>query len=376
MNCKLKELLEHLTEVSAPQRQLEIEELHRRTLNWEPVERLPLVMRYPIQQDARFQPYPHSQVFDDPEKMLYNELVHAFDTSIAYHNQIDDDLPYTIRPNFGTVIIGSMFGGIVERRQENPPWIKHFETLDEFKAAMQRDPLDFSQGWCPRVVERYRFYQEVFADFSELEKLIRVVLPDLQGPLDTVEMLRGSDVYVDFYTNPVLLSNAMEKVAEAQVGFAKHLAEYLTDGPDGFSHQHAMMESGNILIRDDSAVMISPQMYREQVALHDEYVLAQLGGGGVHACGKIEHNIPQIFDLPSIRCFDFGDSQMNDLDTIYPLASEKKIPLVYVSVSESELVSGQVLERFPTGVSLVHEAKSLEDAARIMREYKQATEGK
>ena len=72
MNDQLKRLLDHLAATLDPRRQTEIELLHQKALGWEPIQRLPLVCTYPIPANAPFQPYPHSQIFDDPEKMLYN----------------------------------------------------------------------------------------------------------------------------------------------------------------------------------------------------------------------------------------------------------------------------------------------------------------
>ena len=253
--------------------------------------------------------------------------------------------------------------------EENPPWVWPFETLEEFEGALDRDPLDFSQGWCPRVVEMYQFYRHVLADYPGLQKQIRLVLPDLQGPIDTAEMLRGSAFYMDFYDNPNLVSQAMSVIATAQVGFAKHLRPYLSDGPEGFSHQHGFMICGNILIRGDSSIMISPEMYREQVAPHDEFVLRETGGGGIHCCGRLDHVVEEFLALPSVRCLDLGDPQMNDIDAMYAMARESRIPLIRIQVDEEELMLGRVMERFPTGMSLLHRAKSFEDARRIMSEY-------
>jgi hypothetical protein len=126
---------------------------------------------------------------------------------------------------------------------------------------------------------------------------------------------------------------------------------------------------GNILIRNDSAIMISPEMYAEQVAQHDEFVLKEMGGGGIHSCGKIDFNIPEIFKNPFIRCFDFGQSYLNDVDSVYTLAKDKKIPLLRFRPGKDELLSGKIKERFPTGVSLVYEASSLEEAAFISKKY-------
>lgn len=374
MNDQLRRLLDRLALMLNPQRQAEIELLHRKALGWEPVRRLPLLLTFPIPADSPFQPYPHSQIFDDPEKMLYNELVYAIETSIACRGQIDDDLPLTVRANFGTVLVASLFGGRVEQVGENPPWVRPFETLGEFRAVLDRDPLDFSQGWCPKVVQRYQFYRGVLDAYPGVAKVVHLVLPDLQGPLDTAELLRGSEIYVDLYNDPDMIANALDVLARAQIGLAQHLSSYITDSTDGFSHQHATLIGGRILIRGDSTVNISPVTYRRHIAPYDEMVLSGLGGGGIHSCGKAEHNIDEFFALPSIRCLDLGQPHLNDIDKIYAKARQRKIGIDRVRVTREELVTGRVMERFPTGVSLVHQAESLVDACAIMDAYRQATE--
>ena len=270
--------------------------------------------------------------------------------------------------------MASLFGGHVEQVAENPPWVRPFHTREEFQAALDRDPLDFSQGWCPRVIERYQFYRRTLDGYPELARLVHLVLPDLQGPLDTAELLRGCQIYVDFYNEPELVHRGLGTIARSQIGFARHLLSYTNDGPDGFSHQHAMMIRGQILIRDDSAIMVSPAMYRRHVASHDEMVLSGLGGGGIHACGKFEHNVDEFLALPSIGCLDVGQPELNDIGAIYAKARQGKIPLVHVRVAREELVSGRVMERFPTGVSLVYQAESLSDAQAVMAAYRQTTE--
>lgn len=374
MNPQLKRLLDHLGKILDPVRQAAVQDRHVKVASWQEVDRLPLIMCCPVPDDAPFQPYPHSEVFDEPWKMLYNELVHAHFAGIACRDRIHDDLPCTVRADFGTVVMASLFGARVEQIEENPPWARNLQSFDEYRAALDRDPLDFSQGWCPRVVERYQFYHQTLADYPELKRLIKIVLPDLQGPLDTAELLRGSDIYVDFYEHPDLTSRILNAIATAQVGFAKHLAQYITDGPEGYSHQHAALIVGNILIRNDSTVNISPEMYTELVGPHDEYVMREMGGGGLHSCGKIDHNIRAFLKLPSIRTIDIGQSYLNDMDAIYAAVKQHKVFLDRVLTSEEDLLSGRVMERFPTGMSLAHMANSLQDAKRIMAEYRKATE--
>lgn len=369
MNKKLLELLKRLENQLDPEVQNRVEQRHQKALNWEPVDKLPLVITYPFPAENKMKPYPHREIFDDPEKMLFNELVHAFDTSILLHSEINDDLPYTIRANYGTVVIASLFGGKVEQRDDNPPWVRHFETLNEFMTIFDRDPLDFSQGVCPQVIERYRFFRDILADYPNLQRCVKIVLPDLQGPLDSIELLRGSEIYTDFIMDTEMVENGLALMAKAQVGFAKHLQQFLSDNGNGFSHQHAVTIKGNILIRNDSAIMIDPGMYTGQVAHHDEFVMNAMGGGAIHSCGKIDFNVPEIFKLNSIKSFDFGQSYLNDVDSVYELAREKQIPLLRLRPGKEAIVSGKINEKFPTGVSLVYDAVSFNEALEVSKIY-------
>jgi hypothetical protein len=370
MHKLLHELLNKLEGDLNPEKQAMIESHYKKTLNWEPVDRLPLIISFPYPASKTVQPFPHGEIFDNPEKMLFNELVHAFSTSIFLNSEINDDLPYTIRANFGTVIIPSLFGAHIEQRDDNPPWVRHFETQDEFLTIFDRDPTDFSQGICPQIIERYQYYRDVIAAYPNLQRCIRIVLPDLQGPLDSLELLRGSTVYEDFIMEPERVEKGLRLMAQAQVRFAEYLNQFTNDGPDNQAHQHATTINGNILIRIDSAIMISPEMYAKQVAHHDEFVLKEMDGGGIHSCGRIDFNIPEIFRVPSIRCFDFGQSYLNDLDPVYKLAMGKKIPLIRIRADRDELLSGRILKRFPTGVSLIYEATTFEDAKEVSKTLK------
>ncbi len=210
MNARLAALLRQLADTLDPAREQEIARRHQAALTYEPVERLPLVVSYPLPPDDPWQPFPHHEIFDDPEKMLFNELVSAWDTHLVYRPLVGDDLPATIRANFGTVLVASAFGARVEQVEDNPPWVRPFASRAALAAALARGPVDLSAGWLPRVVERYRFYREVLALYPPLPDVIRLVLPDLQGPVDTLEMLCGSALYADLIDDPAFVAQALD----------------------------------------------------------------------------------------------------------------------------------------------------------------------
>jgi len=331
------------------------------------------VMSAPPDTDGPFAPYAHGEIFGDPEKMLFNELTCAFDTSIARSHEVGADLPLTVRANFGTVLIASVFGADVRQIADNPPWVLHGEQEEvSLEAVAAHDPEDFSHGWVGRVEETYACYRRLLDRYAELKELIRLVLPDMQGPFDNLELIVGSGVFESLVLDAELVERALAAVAASQVALAKRLAPLLTDGPEGFSHQHATTIKGDVLLRNDSVLMMSPEMYREQVAPHDARVLRELGGGGIHSCGCVGRHLPAILEVEGLRCFDFGQSELNDVDQSYALAAVRRVPLVRVAATEEDLVTGRVLERYPTGVSLVFRASSWAEAARVMEAYRRA----
>jgi hypothetical protein len=142
------------------------------------------VLTYPLPPDFPFRPYPFSEACDNPEKMLHNELIHAFDSSIACRDLLGDDLPCTIRANFGAVIVASLFSAEIEQVNNSPPWLRPFGFSDAFERILECDPRDFTKGLCPKLVETYEFYREALADFPILRKCIEVVLPGASTGFD------------------------------------------------------------------------------------------------------------------------------------------------------------------------------------------------
>jgi hypothetical protein len=211
-----------------------------------------------------------------------------------------------------------------------------------------------------------RIFNELLDEFPSLKAKVRIVLPDLQGPFDNLELIRGSGVFLDLAEAPHAVDLAMQTLVFAQVALARHFQKWTTEPKSGYCHQHAVMLKGNILLRDDSSIMVSPSMYRRQIAPHNERVLRELGGGGIHCCGNVAHLVREWFRLPSIKSLDLGQPELNDLDAIYSLAATRQIPLIRIAVSEADLVSGEALRRYPTGVVLIHRAADIDSARRVV----------
>ncbi|MBN2210125.1 MAG: hypothetical protein JW709_01905 [Sedimentisphaerales bacterium] len=350
-----------------------VENLHQDALYWKTVDRLPIIAAYPYPHDTRFQPFPHGQVFNNPEKMLFNQLVNAFDSSIYLSNQVGDDLPISIRADFGCVLAASLFGAQIEQVGDNPPWVRHDQYHIGYEQIIGRsfETMDFK--YVDQVTTRYKFYHDVLQNYPRLYKHAILTLPDLQGPFDNLELIRGSDIFTDMIVVQDMFLEAMSAVTDIQIKLINHFQSVIRETRPEFSHQHGYPIKGGVLIRNDTAVMVSPKMYRELIAPFDEKIL-NLFGGGIHCCGDVNNIVPELLSLVSIECFDFGQSELNNVQTIYNAAKARKVALMRLAVGERDLLEGNLLEKYPTGVSLLFRAQSFEHAKNIVAAYKHAYE--
>lgn len=382
----LTRLLEELERKVSPNQQDAVRQRHLRALNWEPIEKLPLVLSYPIPQELGLmqQPsvdiasdtqvslnavdyvYPYEETFDNPEKMLIDQLLIGFG-SIYYNYKALDDLPYTIRANFGTVIVASLFGAKIRFSKGVPPWPTGHGDVQKY---LEIDHLDLNRGICKKVIDRYRFYKEVLSEYPSVKHSVSLVMPDLQGPIDIAEQIVGSDVYLWMMKKPKVVYDLLSKISEAIINCANAIRPYTDEHlPLGYTHQHGVVIKGNILIREDSAINLSPAMYEQQIIPHNKQIIHALGGGGLHFCGNGQHLVPTMLRHSEVQCIDFGQAQLMDLADIYEKASKKRIPILRARFSKKELLSPDLQRQFPTGMIIVHEAKSYEEAKEISQNF-------
>ncbi len=363
----LKELLDWLEEHIKPEKIEASLDLNRRALQWESVPRLPLTFECASFHEARFTPFPHGETFNNPSKHLYNELVSSFGVGITGNIDIDCDYSLSIRANLGLGLVAGILGGKVEQIGNNPPWVRSFETEKEFRAIFDHDPTNVLCGWLPQVIDLYHYFDLVFEPYPILNKYIIRVLPDLQGPFDNYDLLRGSEAYIDFYNNKKLLRDGLKHVTQVQLTVAKMLSKLVSNSTDNY--QHGVMIKGNILIRSDSGIMVSPKMYKDIVSPFDSMLLTEMKGGGIHSCGNIMNHADTFLSTTGIMSLDMGQAMMNNRDELYSKAKRLKIPLIRMEASKDELASGDICNRFPTGVNLVYRYSSSTEIKEVWSSY-------
>jgi uroporphyrinogen-III decarboxylase len=90
----------------------------------------------------------------------------------------------------------------------------------------------------------------------------------------------------------------------------------------------SLLHKGNIMLRDDSAMNLSPKMFAEFVEPYDQRLLNEFGGGALHFCGKGDHYIARIPEMRGVYAVQMSQPEYNDMEKIFTHTVDKGIPLL------------------------------------------------
>lgn len=355
---------------------LEVDERYRMALQYNDVDRPPLVIQPEFGKILElpspwkeFKRYSYRESFERPSAMLQNMLLNRVVLGVL----LQDDNPMAIRNDHGTIQIASALGGKWGMYEDNYPWVDHFDLIQDIEEILDGGLPETinDRGILPHSFETLRFYDKKLKEYPNCKKAIQISLPDLQGPVDTAEQLWGSDIYYAFYENPELFNRLLSRVVGTMLLVEKEFRKYTHDRlePD-FNTQHGYVIPGRIMIRNDSSIMVSPEMYTEFIRSHDERVLREVGSGSIHFCGNGQHLVEKMLEIPYLRGLDFGQPEYMDIQYIYGLCRERKAAITNLNPSREDIVSGKAVEDFPTGVVFVYHTSSFDDAMEVVNIYK------
>jgi len=365
---RLRRLLDRFERAIDLQHIEHVRSRYRQTLSGEPCDPPPLVCYVPYD-DVAGPAYPVRETLDNPAKMLVNELLVGF-TSLYHACQRQDDTPLCIRANVGTGLVASMFGAPWEVIDNNPPWIRPLGDERAIEALVSAPLPDVSAGLGSRVRDHYAFFRETLRDYPSCRAGFEITLPDLQGPFSTAELLWGSQIYLAMHRRPDLVRALLAHVTAQTLRATEMVTPLVQDSlaPQG-CFQHATGVRGALLLRNDSAVLVSPSAYQTLIGEHDAQIARALNGIAVHFCGDGQHQVPNWLALAQVRGLDFGQADLMDQDRLYRDAREYGVALARLRPSHDELTSGRAAARFPVGATFCYEARDAADAEEVCRRY-------
>ena len=92
-------------------------------------------------------------------------------------------------------------------------------------------------------------------------------------------------------------------------------------------HWGILYHRGSILLRDDSAMNLSPELYREYALPYDSELLSCYGGA-VHFCGRGDHYVEELSCAEGLYGINLSQPDYNDMEKIYKCTVDKGIKLL------------------------------------------------
>lgn len=342
----LKRLLDHLESIADINKAQEKIDNQKKCLNFESTSK-PIVKIYYNSPD--FKPYSMEEIHCDIEKMMFNEIY-----GVIPQLETNDGGVAMIRANYGVGILPSLFGAKCSIINGNMPWCDHLDE-DAIKKILSKGVPDLMNGYGQRIKETHAFYTETLAKYPKLSKIIKIYHPDFQGPFDVAHLLYGSEIYYQFYEDPTMLHELLELVSQTYIANMRETKRQINDCEDGFVYHWGHLFPGSIVLRDDSAVNLSADMYEEFVRPYNDKVLSAFDNGSMHFCGRADHWVFNMADDDLIRGYNVGWMNtctfgMEYLDFIKKGYYDRKKPVVSYNIPFSQ-VDEFDFNKYKSGVS-------------------------
>jgi len=323
VEATLKKYLGKLERMIDPARQAATRSSIQKVFNFEKVPELPFIDLGGIAglADKDWPSYSYNEAFFDPAKMLLNELLTVFQ-----HVQLRDYHALNIRCNYGTVILPSIFGVKYRLTETSLPWAGHYGSREEIKKLLAKGVPDLESGLGKNCFETAEYYRKILAEYPKLKKAITVYHPDLQSTFDAAHLIWGHDILYAMYDCPELVHEALALITETYSRFMRKWKKHTGEGNEYSTHWNYYMKGG-IMLRDDSAVMISPAHYEEFVKPYDQKLLNEFGGC-LHFCGKGDTFIRSMCASTKLYGINTSQPELNNMEQMLSLCRDNKLVLL------------------------------------------------
>lgn len=259
----------------------------------------------------------------DPDLMILSQLerCHVAMTTPS-------DMQMIMRANYGVGNIASMFGArpfIMPYEMDTLPNVYPIGE-DAVQEWIEKDGPTLKDGNCPKIFEIGERLAEIREKYPRIKQFVRIDHPDCQGPMDNCELLWGSDIFYALYDDPDTVHAILRKITDTMKMVLDKWYSIIPI-PDGLTSYFGRLAPGGIVVRDDSAMNLSPDFFDEFIAKYDGELLKYYGGGIVHFCGRGAHFVDKLAKIPNLSGVDLSQPHLNDMDAVFRAIPDKGINL-------------------------------------------------
>ncbi|HEY3396402.1 MAG TPA: uroporphyrinogen decarboxylase family protein [Armatimonadota bacterium] len=194
----------------------------------------------------------------------------------------------------GVPSVASAFGVVPDTRPRNQGGVVAHLPLEAFDDC---EPPDVNTAGCwPQVREAIEFYK------AHTPPEIKIVYPDMQGPINTSHSILGTEVFVYMRTEPERLHHLLQMITDFNIQARRAMAEWI--GAD------RMVDAVGYTSRiaECSVDLISRADYREFGLPCDTQIAAALGPIAIHMDGGRHVFEETLRGLPQIRLTEWCET--------------------------------------------------------------------
>jgi len=266
-----------------------------------------------------------------------------------------DGAPLAVRANYGVGISSAWFGCPVQLMPEEINTLPTSVPLDDrarMDALAERGVPDVTAGYSARVFAMGHIFRSLLAGYPRLRRYVCVYHPDIQSPIDTAELVWGSDILLAFYEEPERAHRLLDVLTETYIVAVRRWSAIHPFAADGIHAHWNFMHKGNIALRTDSGMNLSPDMYAEFIQPYEQRCLDACGGGINHFCGRGDHFIALMTQARGLHGIAMSQPHLNDMETIFRHTVDRGIPLLGFSFDAAR--AARAAGRDLRGLVLVH----------------------
>lgn len=257
----------------------------------------------------------------------------------------------------GRGLWGSMFGAELKYASPGNVWVfpPKDVTIDDL---IERGVPDVSTaGISPLIQDVSRFFLDRLANYENLSKL-QVNAIDSDGVLETAMGLFGQTIFEDMLLRPDVVKRFFDILLETQSRYCAMIRElFKPEIEQGrmFMFDRPLTRGGFCRVVEDSAVMLSPDLYGEFCRPYNEAMFARFasGEGCLHFCGDGNAIIDAVLETKGLRCLHPGQANFYDIENLYPKLADKKVAVMFKRLAEWSDDDVEKILRDRSGVAIV-----------------------
>lgn len=368
---KVDRLLAFLEENIDEKHCMEVEKRHSDAIGMKSGNKPPLTIYCNAEADL----FSYAEAFDDPEKMLYNELIQSGEFgSVVNSVNIKDDYPLQIRSNHGIAISHNLVGGQYILKEGLTSWTTPVDSIIEYKREWKNKPYDLYSGVPGKVIETYRYYAERLSEYPACKRSIRLSHPDMQGPFSIAQSLLGENIFYELFDHPEDVHWLLARITDAYIDFHKIITPLVNDQTSDGKSTYIMgaIFPGNVLIKEDtSSAFLSKEHIEEFCNPYNDKIADALGNISIHYCGRSQpfHHI--VYRRPKLVGINFGDPQKQDIKEIFKNWRDEGVAVINWGFHQSsEFIKKLLVDKDSSGFTFCCSANDINNGAELIKRYR------